>query len=266
LPRLLDEELLRGNDMENDVAQRPDQDSATAVMRQRLGLESAFHPDDDPSPGHGSRVLLVCALGTDPREARASNRLLGIARTAFETARVQTEVLNLSLAAAAQTDGRGLGLGARTPAPAGAPWAHGTVAHGVLILMPAHWRRASSALKLLMNRSAPAASSGAGSGEPAWSHQPYVGARTYGLVTHGDLRCPSRARHALCDWLDWMGLLDACEQTQLHHIAGDGEPHDERPPEWEVRCATAAMLRALAEIEAGRLYAPEHLLMRAWPQ
>jgi len=257
--------------MENHVAQRPDQDSATAVMRQRLGLESGFHPDDDHSPGHGSRVLLVCALGTDPREARASSRLLGIARTAFETARVQTEVLNLSLAAAAQTDWRGLGLDARTPARAGASWTHGTVAHGVLILMPAHWRRASSALKLLMNRSAPATGGGAGSGEPVWSHQPYVGARTYGLVTHGDLRCPSQARHALCDWLDWMGLLDACEQTQLHHIAGEGEPpdgvpHDERPPEWEVRCATAAMLRALAEIEAGRLYAPEHLLMRAWPQ
>jgi hypothetical protein len=68
-----------------------------------------------------------------------------------------------------------------------------------------------------------------------------------------------------------MGLLDACEQTHLHHIADDAEPPDglprgEMPLEWEVRSATAAMLRALAEIESGRLYAPEHLLMRAWPQ
>lgn len=118
-----------------------------------------------------------------------------------------------------------------------------------------------------MNRSAPATGGSAASTGQAWSHQPYIGARTYGLVTHGDLRCPSQARHALCDWLDWMSLLDACEQTQLHHIAGDSEPPSgEVPPEWEVRCATAAMLRALAEIEAGRLYAPEHLLMRAWPQ
>ena len=38
------------------------------------------------------------------------------------------------------------------------------------------------------------------------------------------------------------------------------------PLEWEVRSATAALLRALAEIEAGRLNAPEHLLMRAWPR
>jgi hypothetical protein len=38
------------------------------------------------------------------------------------------------------------------------------------------------------------------------------------------------------------------------------------PLTWEVRCATAALLRALAEIEAGRLYAPKHLLMQAWPQ
>ncbi len=257
--------------MENHVAQRPDQDSATAVMRQRLGLEPGLRPAHDHSPGHGSRVLLVCALGADPRDTRATSRLLSIARTAFETARVQTEVLNLSLAAAAQTDWRGLGQDARPPAPAGAPWTHGTVAHGVLILMPAHWRRASSALKLLMNRSASATGGGAAPGEPAWTHQPYVGARTYGLVAHGDLRCPSQARHALCDWLDWMSLFDACERTQLHHIAGsseppDGVPHEEIPPEWEVRCATAAMLRALAEIEAGRLYAPEHLLMRAWPQ
>lgn len=249
--------------MENHWRTGSDTDLATAVLRQR-GPQvhpPGLVPHARPSAGHGSRVLLVCALGTDPRETTATCRLLGIARTAFETARVQTEVLNLSLAAMGRTDWRGLGL----------PRTQGTAAHGVLILMPAHWRRASSALKLLVNRSASSTAGAVASREPVWPHQPYMGARTYGLVTHGDLRSTSQARQALCEWLDWMGLLDACEQTHLHHIDEDGEPpdglpHDEMPLEWEVRCATAAMLRALAEIESGRLYAPEHLLMRAWPQ
>lgn len=249
-------------------------DAAAAVIRQRILGMSAALGTGSPQPGlalrppavQGSRMLLVCALGTDPRETASTCRLLGIARTAFETARVQTEVLNLSVASPAGEPGlEGL---------ADAPWHPGTAAHGVLILMPAHWRRASSALRLLINRSASCAVDGAASAEPGWSHQPYVGSRTYGLVMHGDLRCESQAREALCDWLDWLRLVAACEPAQLHHIHDGGEspgghhpaPQAEMPLAWEVRCATAALVRALAEIEAGRLYAPKHLLMQAWPQ
>lgn len=255
----------------------------TRVRQRSLAIEPGRRAHVRPGPrfdvrppaGHGSRVLLVCALGTHPRGIMANRRMLGVARASFEMAHVQTEVLNLTLATAALAEWRGRNDGdaAVDPRPA---WtrktsADSTAAHGVLILMPAHWRRASSALKLLVNRSASSTAGAVASREPVWPHQPYMGARTYGLVTHGDLRSTSQARQALCEWLDWMGLLDACEQTHLHHIDEDGEPpdglpHDEMPLEWEVRCATAAMLRALAEIESGRLYAPEHLLMRAWPQ
>jgi hypothetical protein len=209
----------------------------------------------------------------------ATRRILGVARESFEAAQVQTEVLNLTLATAALAEWRGLddGDAAEDPRPA---WARDTLtdstaAHGVLILMPEHWRRTSSALKLLINRSASQAAGSTPPGETVWPHEPAREARTYALVTHGDLRFASRARQALCEWLDWMRLVESCEQAHWHHIVGDdGESADGLPPvpghamplEWEVRSATAALLRALAEIEAGRLNAPEHLLMRAWPR
>lgn len=258
----------------------------TRVRQRSLAIEPGRRAHVRPGPrfdvrppaGHGSRVLLVCALGTHPRGIMANRRMLGVARASFEMAHVQTEVLNLTLATAALAEWRGRNDGdaAVDPRPA---WtrktsADSTAAHGVLILMPEHWRRTSSALKLLINRSASQAAGSTLPGEPVWSHQPAQEARAYGLVTHGDLRFASRARQALGEWLDWMCLVEACEQAHWHHLVGDDEPADGLPPvpghalplEWEVRAATAALLRALAEIEAGRLHAPEHLLMRAWPR
>ena len=250
-----------------------------------MGIEPARHARVRPGPkfdarplaGHHSRVLLVCALGTNPREIMATRRMLGVARASFEAACVQTEVLNLTLATAALAHWRGLD---DRPALHRPTWAEGeseadsTAAHGVLILMPPHWRRTSSALKLLINRSASQAAGTRQPEETVWPHEPAREARAYGLVTHGDLRFPSRARQALCEWLDWMCLVEACEQAQWHHTVGDDESAEDWPPmpdhsfpqDWEVRSATTALLRALAEIEAGRLNAPEHLLMRAWPR
>jgi len=256
----------------------------TMVRQRSLALEpgrrARVRPgpsfDTRPPAGHGSRVLLVCALGTNPREIMATRRMLGVARASFEAAQVQTEVLNLTLSTAALAEWRGLEDEAvRGPAWARENCADGTVAHGVLILMPEHWRRTSSALKLLINRSASQAAGSVPPGEPVWSHEPAQEARTYGLVTPGNLRFASRARQALREWLDWMCLVEACEQAHWHHLVGtnDESPDDlpsvpghALPLEWEVRSATAALLRALAEIEAGRLHAPEHLLMRAWPR
>jgi hypothetical protein len=265
-----------------------DEDGFTPTMvRQRSlaiepGRRARVRPgprfDVHAPPAHGSRVLLVCALGTNPRDIMVTRRMLGIARASFETAHVQTEVLNLTLATAALAEWRGLDDGEAAVATR-PPWARetpadSTAAHGVLILMPEHWRRTSSALKLLINRSASQAAGSSPPGEPVWPHEPAREARAYGLVTHGDLRFASRARQALCEWLDWMCLVESCEQAHWHHIESDDGPADGLQPvpghalplEWEVRSATAALLRALAEIEAGRLNAPEHLLMRAWPR
>lgn len=256
----------------------------TMVRQRSLAIETGRRAhvrpgprfDARPAAGHGSRVLLVCALGTNPRDIMSTRRMLGVARRSFEAAHVQTEVLNLTLATSALAEWRGLDDGDAAPRPA---WAReapndSTAAHGVLILMPEHWRRTSSALKLLINRSASQAAGSTQPGEPVWSHEPAREARAYGLVTHGDLRFASRARQALSEWLDWMCLVESCEQAHWHHIVGDEESAEGLPPvpshvlplEWEVRSATAALLRALAEIEAGRLNAPEHLLMRAWPR
>lgn len=226
-----------------------------------------------PATADRSRVLLVCALGTQPREIVATRRMLGLARRLCEAAGVQAEVLNLTLATSTLAQWRGLDArdAAARPAWAGGHGEGGTAAHGVLIFMPPHWRRISSALKLLINRSASQAAGCTAPGETVWAHEPAREARTYGLVTHGDLRFASRARQALGEWLDWMSLVEACEQSHWHHTLSDGDQADGAlahglPTEWEVRCACTALLRALAEIESGRLGAPEHLLMRAWPR
>ncbi|HET7867904.1 MAG TPA: hypothetical protein VFL86_26160, partial [Burkholderiaceae bacterium] len=215
------------------------------VRRTRVHLGPRFEVQAPATADH-SRVLLVCALGTHPREIMATRRALGVARGLFEAAHVQTEVLNLTLATAALAPSRGLDDWHAAPHAAWAGGADGgdsTAAHGVLILMPPHWRRMSSALKLLINRSASQAAASTPPGETVWPHEPAREARAYGLVMHGDLRFASRARQALCEWLDWMRLVEACEQSQSHHTLSMGEsaddwrPEHDLPSEWEVRAA-----------------------------
>ena len=82
-------------------------------------------------------------------------------------------------------------------------------------------------------------------------------------------------RRALCDWLDWMGLIDAGAQAKLDRYIGYYQPyatsHDaldaDSGVQEEVRNVARAVAAAVRELRAGRLVAqPDRQLSEARPK
>ena len=114
-----------------------------------------------------------------------------------------------------------------------------TRAHGVILVTPVYWYQAASAVKLMMDRMVCA---DGGNPDPTsthgknpeqakqlelkgWPYPKHLAGRTYGLVVHGDVAGIEGTRRALCDWLDWMGLIDAGQRARLDRFIGYYEPY-----------------------------------------
>jgi multimeric flavodoxin WrbA len=154
-----------------------------------------------------------------------------------------------------------------------------TLAHGVVLLTPVHWYQASSVMKLMMDRLVcadggnpdPSSTHGKKPEEAkglelaGWPYPKHLAGRVYGLVVHGDAAGVGEVRHALADWLDTMGLIDAGEAARIDRYIGYYEPYasshealdrDEALQE-EVRNVARAVVQAVAEVRAGKLAAPD---------
>ncbi len=209
-------------------------------------------------PRRRSRVLLVCGSprndGSCPGEMSKTYRLVQIAARGAEGGRAsETDVLDLSRV----TSDFRLHIhpckGCVSTAQPLCHWpcscypnhAFGQVndwmaeiyerwaaAHGVILFTPVHWYQATSALKLMIDRLVCA---DGGNPDPTttqgkdaekakalelagWGYPKHLAGRAYGVVVHGDVSGVEAVRRALCDWLDWMGLIDA------------GPPRAPRPP------------------------------------
>jgi multimeric flavodoxin WrbA len=163
-----------------------------------------------------------------------------------------------------------------------------TLAHGIVIVTPVYWYQAPSALKLMIDRLVCA---DGGNADPTsthgkdaalakklelkgWSYPKHLGGRTYGLVVHGDVAGIEGTRHALSDWLDWMGLVDAGTQARLDRYIGYYEPyatsHDaldkDAPLQEEVRNVARAVANAVRALRAGTLVVPDAALRRPRPK
>ena len=127
-------------------------------------------------------------------------------------------------------------------------------AHGVLLITPVYWYQAASPLKLMMDRLVCA---DGGNPDPTtthgkdaarakaielagWSYPKHLSGRTYGVVVHGDVAGIEGVRRALCDWLDWMGLIDAGSKSRLDRFIGYYEPYATSHSSARRRCAGAA--------------------------
>ena len=96
------------------------------------------------------------------------------------------------------------------------------------------FRQASSALKLMIDRLVcadggnpdPTSTSGKDAakakalGLAGWPYPKHLAGRAYGVVVHGDVEGVEPVRRALCDWLDWMGLIDAGFLARLDRYIG----------------------------------------------
>ena len=161
-------------------------------------------------------------------------------------------------------------------------------AHGVLLVTPVYWYQAASPLKLMMDRLVCA---DGGNPDPTtthgkdaekakaieldgWPYPKHLAGRTYGVVVHGDVAGIEGVRRALCDWLDWMGLIDAGPKARLDRFIGYYEPyatsHDtldqDRGVQQEVRNAALALVQAIGEVRLGSLHQPDRGLKPPRPK
>lgn len=277
----------------------------------RQRLQQAQDKQSDPDAP--TRLLLICGSprndGSCPGEMSKTFRLLGTAREVLEAANVQVDVLDLSRLTSEY--GRTIHpcKGCVSTAMPLCHWPcscypnhamnqvddwmaeiyeQWVAAHGVLILTPVHWYQTPSVLKLMLDRLVCAdggnpdpTSTGGKNAERAkalelggWDYPKHLSGRAYGLVVHGDVAGVLEVRRALSDWLDWMGLVDAGEQSRLDRFIGYYEPyatsHDalskDEAVQDEVRNVARALLHTVRQIRAGRLPRADRLLARVRPK
>jgi multimeric flavodoxin WrbA len=279
------------------------------AARDRL-LQAEARQKDASTP---SRVLVVCGSprndGTCPGEVSKTWRLSELALQVLRQSGVQTDLLDLSLLTSEY--GRRIHPCKGCVATA-MPLCHWpcscypnhaldqvddwmneiyerwTAAHGVILLTPVHWYQASSVMKLMIDRLVCA---DGGNPDPSsthgkkvdqakalelagWPYPKHLAGRAYGVAVHGDVAGVESVRRALCDWLDWMGLVDAGAAARLDRYIGYYAPYatshdaldrDEAVQE-EVRNVARAVVNAVAELRAGRLSAPDRPLRDPRPK
>lgn len=238
-----------------------------------------------------TRVLLVCGAmpdnGTCPDESAQSARLTHIARETLETIGIECDVLDLSLVTSecplhlhpgkdcmstAMPPGNGPcschpqhGLG-QTPDRMATIRERWTAAHAVLIITPAHWCQSPGPLKRMIDRLAcndrgEQAASDKALEQTACGRPKHLAGQAYGVVVHGDPAAIEVSRRSLCDWLDWMGFIEAGAVARLDQCIDGNESHtsgrrvldralDEQE---ETRQAAQSIAQAVAELRGGWL-------------
>ncbi len=163
-----------------------------------------------------------------------------------------------------------------------------TAAHAVIIFTPVYWYQSPSPLKLMIDRlvcadggnADPTSTGGKDPGKAkalelaGWDYPKHLAGRVYGLVVHGDVAGVEGSRRALSDWLDWMGLIDAGTQARLDRYIGYYEPYatshealdKDVAVQEEVRNVAHSVVKAVAELRAGRLQASQPTLSRPRPK
>ena len=289
----------------------PDYDLSVDWLEAKARIDAAQAAWGQPETG--SRVLLVNGSprndGTCPGEISKTWRLVQLAREVIDGAGIEADVLDLSLV----TSDYGRQIhpckGCVSTAIPLCHWPcscypnhslrqtgdwmneiyqRWVAAHGVILFSPTHWYQATSPLKLMIDRLVCA---DGGNPDPTsthgkkaeqakalelkgWDYPKHLAGRAYGVVVHGDVAGIENLRRNLCDWLDWMGLVDAGTQARLDRYIGYYEPyatsHDaldaDQPVQEEVRNVARAVVNAVGELRAGRLKPPDHALERPRPK
>jgi multimeric flavodoxin WrbA len=161
-------------------------------------------------------------------------------------------------------------------------------AHGVILLTPVYWYQAASPLKLMIDRLVcadggnpdPTSTHGKKPEEAkalelkGWDYPKHLAGRTYGVVVHGDAAGIEDVTHALCDWLDWMGLVGAGPASTLDRYIGYFQPYAtshealdaDTAVQEEVRNVARAVANAVRDLRAGKLSAPDRGLRTPRPK
>jgi len=260
-----------------------------------IAAQQRWEAGDTPS-----RVLLVCGSarndGTCPGEISKTWRLTRLAQDTLEAAGMQVDVLDLSLLTSSYDLHIHPCKGCVSTAMPLCHWPcscypnhaerqtgdwmaqiyeQWVAAHGVILMTPVYWYQVSSPLKLMMDRLVcadggnPDPTSTQGKKpelakaleEKGWDYPKHLAGRAYGVVVHGDVAGIEGVRRSLCDWLDWMGFIDAGPKARLDRFIGYYESyansHDtldkDLAVQEEVRNVARAVAHAVGELRAHRL-------------
>ena len=285
----------------------PDYDLSVEWYETRNRLLAAQERWEDPATR--SRALVICAAprndGTCPGEMSKTFRLARIAQETLGAAGIEVDLLDLSRLASDFDRHIHPCKGCVSTAMPLCHWPcscypnhatnqvndwmaeiyeHWVSAHGVLLVTPTHWYAMASPLKLMMDRMVCADGGNpdptrTGGKDPekakaveleGWDYPQHLAGRTYGVVVHGDVAGIEGTRRILCDWLDWMGLIDAGPTSRLDRYIGYYRPYATSHAELdrdqavqdEVRNAARALAQAIGELRAGRLSQPGKGLVR----
>lgn len=260
-----------------------------------------------------SRVLLVCGSarndGSCPSEISKTFRMTQWAREILDAEGVEVDLLDLSLL----TSSYGLHIhpckGCVSTAMPLCHWPcscypnHGArqtndwmaeiyekwvAAHAVIIFTPVYWYQTPSVLKLMMDRLVcadggnpdPTTTHGKKAEEAkglelaGWDYPKHLAGRAYGVVVHGDVAGIEGVRRGLCDWLDWMGLIDAGPLSHLDRYIGYYQPYAESHEaldrddavQEEVRNVARAVANAVVMLRAGELTGADANLRQPRPK
>ncbi len=163
-----------------------------------------------------------------------------------------------------------------------------TAAHAVIIVTPVYWYQSPGPLKLMMDRMVcadggnpdPTSTSGKNATKAkeiemsGWDYPQHLAGRAYGVIVHGDVAGIEGSRRALSDWLDWMGFIDAGSVARLDRYIGYYEPYatshltldKDVAIQEETRNVALAVVKAVAELRAGRLQAIQAKVKRPRPK
>lgn len=255
-------------------------------------------------PESPSRVLLVCGSarndGTCPGEISKTFRLVQLAREVLQSDGIEVDLLDLSLVTSDYDRHIHPCKGCVATAMPLCHWPCSCYpnhaerqtgdwmneiyemwvrSHGIILLTPVYWYQAPSPLKLMMDRLVcadggnpdPTSTHGKKAQEAkalelkGWDYPKHLAGRTYGVVVHGDVAGIEGVRRALCDWLDWMGLVDAGARARLDRYIGYFQPYAlshealdaDIAVQEEVRNVARSVAAAVRELRGGRLSAPD---------
>jgi multimeric flavodoxin WrbA len=147
-------------------------------------------------------------------------------------------------------------------------------AHGVMIITPVNWYHVPSVLKLMIDRLVcadggnpdPTSTHGKNAAKAkaieleGWDYPKHLAGRAFAVVVHGDVAGTGEVKYALCDWLEWMGLISAGRSAAIDRFIGYYEPyatsHDaldrDEAVQGETRNAALALVERVKQIRSGR--------------
>ncbi|MEL4180873.1 flavodoxin family protein [Roseateles sp. PN1] len=260
-----------------------------------------------------SRVLVICGSarndGTCPGEVSKTWRLSGLVQEVIEQAGLHADLLDLSLVTSEY--GRKIHP-CKACVSTAMPLCHWpcscypnhaldqtndwmaeiyerwVAAHAVIILAPTYWYQSPSPLKLMMDRMV---SADGGNPDPTtthgkhvaeaklieeqgWDYPKHLAGRAYGVIVHGDVAGAEAHRRTLCDWLEWMGLIDAGAAAKLDRYIGYYEPYfnshealdRDLAVQEEARNTARAVVQAVMQVRMGQLSQPDQQVKAPRPK